>query len=375
LITRAVRGADIDAGVALHVVRVLAKLEPGGAQLSVLRLSVALRAHGIETRLVVGDACRAGVRLAREHGFEPECFRSRLSGLQWTPSRAFAAWLAPRLAGAQLVHAHMFGAWWAAARAMPQGVPLVASEHNALQWPGRAPTSALREALRRVDLFFAHGPAARTEILAAGLPAARMREGRSAIAPATAPPIPGLPSPRVVFAGRLHPEKGPDLLLDALAQLRDPPPTYMLGAGAMLAELRSRATRLGIDGTVRFEGWRERPERWIAGASVCVVPSRFDAWSQTAVLAMSLGVPVVGTAVEGLPSVLGGGRGMLVPPDDPAAIARAISGMLSGRIRTDLHTARRYARMFSPRLVAARYASAYRELCGPRDVTRKPAAA
>ena len=102
---------------------------------------------------------------------------------------------------------------------------------------------------------------------------------------------------------------------------------------------------------------------------------RASAWSQAAVLAMSLGVPVVGTAVEGLPDVLGDRRGVLVPADDPAALAGAIHGVLSGRIRTDARAARRYARMFSPRLVAARYASAYHELCGPRDTIRTAAVA
>jgi NAD(P)-dependent dehydrogenase (short-subunit alcohol dehydrogenase family) len=80
-------------------------------------------------------------------------------------------------------------------------------------------------------------------------------------------------------------------------------------------------------------------------------------------VAMSLGVPVVGTAVEGLPAVLGDGRGVIVAPEDPTALARAIGDVLSGRIRTDLRAARRYARGFSPQAVAARYATAYRELC------------
>jgi hypothetical protein len=230
---------------------------------------------------------------------------------------------------------------------------LAASEHNALQWPGRAPARALREALARVDLFFAHGHAARSEILAAGLPLARMCEGISPIAGTAVSPMPGLPSPRIVFAGRLHPEKGPDLLLDALARLAEPPPAFLLGAGAMEPELRRRAARLGIAGRVHFEGWRDDPAAWIAGASVCVVPSRFDAWSQTAALAMGLGVPVVATAVEGLPGVLGDGRGVLVAPEDPAALAAAIEGVLSGRLRTDVRAAHLYARGFRPQAVAA----------------------
>jgi glycosyltransferase involved in cell wall biosynthesis len=357
----------------MRVARVIAVLEPGGAQLGALRLSLALRAHGIESRWLAGHATREGLALFRASGVEVEVLGGG-PALQYARRTAFADRLARALGDEDVVHGHMFGAWWAAARAVRAGVPLAASEHNALQWPGRVPMRALREALARVDLFFAHGPASRAEILAAGLPPSRMRAGASPIAHATAAPHRSLPSPRIVFAGRLHPEKGPDLLLDALGHCSDPPPTFLLGAGAMEPELRRRVASLGLEGKVRFEGWRERPEQWIAGASMCVVPSRFDAWSQTAVLAMSLGVPVVGTAVEGLPAVLGDRRGVIVPPEDPAALARAIDGVLRGRIRTDLRGARRYARRFSPEAVAARYAAAYRELAAAGTATGAVAA-
>jgi glycosyltransferase involved in cell wall biosynthesis len=346
----------------MRVARVIAVLEPGGAQLGALRLSLALRVHGIESRWLAGHATPDGLALLRARGIEVEVLGGG-PALQYARRRAFAERLAAALDGEDVVHGHMFGAWWAAARAVPDGVPLAASEHNALQWPGRAPGRALREALSRVDVFFAHGPAARDEILAAGLPRERMREGMSPIAGAEGPPRPGLPSPRIVFAGRLHPEKGPDLLLEALALLTEPTPAFVLGAGAMEPELRRLGSRLGISERVHFEGWRDDPASWIAGASVCVVPSRFDAWSQTAALAMSLGVPVVGTAVEGLPAVLGDGRGVLVAPEDPAALAAAIEGVLSGHLRTDERAARVYARRFRAHLVATRYAAAYRDLC------------
>src|SRR3954466_7230 len=97
-------------------------LEPGGAQLSALRLSRALRPHGIDTTIVAGDATPAGLEVARAHGFEVEHF-SEVRGLQWEPCDEFAGWLAERLAGADLVHGHMFGAWRAAVRACALSSP------------------------------------------------------------------------------------------------------------------------------------------------------------------------------------------------------------------------------------------------------------
>ena len=68
-------------------------------------------------------------------------------------------------------------------------------------------------------------------------------------------------------------------------------------------------------------------------------------------------VPVVGTAVDGLARTLGEGRGVLVPPGDPRALAGALSRVLAGE-RPDPALGRAYARQFTPSAAAAVYASA-----------------
>jgi glycosyltransferase involved in cell wall biosynthesis len=342
----------------VRVARVIAKLEPGGAQMTAFRLSTALLPLGIESHLIAGDATEGGIRVAREHGLEPDCFRREISGLQWTPSPAFAEWLAPRFGGADVVHAHMFGAWWAAAQVVEPGMPLVASEHNGYAWPGTPHHRELRDALPRVDWFIAHGAASSAYVRALGCPPERLSRGRSAIAGADARSLPGLPSPRIVFAGRLEPDKGPDVLVEALARMDDPAPAFILGEGGMRGELERRAR--GLD--VTFTGWQSEPARWIAGAGVLAAPSRDDAWSQTVVLAMALGAPVVAAAVAGLPDVLGSGRGILVPPEDPDALAAALADVLAGRRRPDLEAARAYAAEFTPERMAEEHAAVYRRL-------------
>ena len=77
---------------------------------------------------------------------------------------------------------------------------------------------------------------------------------------------------------------------------------------------------------------------------------------------MRLGVPVVGTAVEGLRATLRSRRGVLVPPEDPDALAAAIEDVLSGRRRPDLGRARRYADAFTPARVTSAYAREYATL-------------
>ena len=339
----------------------MAKLEPGGAQLAALTLARSLREHGFETRLLAGHASNEGIALCESFGVPVEIFGGG-ARLQYETDRSFGRWLRPRIEDADVVHAHMFGAWWAAARAVPCGVPLVASEHNAVRWPRRPRAREMRGALRRVDLFFAHGPQARQLVLDLGLPAARLRTGISPVPGLDATPRTGLPSPRIVFAGRLHPEKGPDVLLDALALMDSPPPTLMLGAGEMEPQLRASVERLRLASSVRFAGWHSEPASFIAGAAALAVPSRHEAWSQAAALAMGLGVPVVASAVEGLPLTLSGRRGVLVPPEDPSSLAAALAGVIAGEHAVDRDAARDYALRFSPARVASVYASAYRSL-------------
>jgi glycosyltransferase involved in cell wall biosynthesis len=353
----------------MRVVRILGTLEPGGAQLSALQLSVALRGRGIATTLLAGDATPRGLELAARYGLPADACRVSevmpADSLQWTPAPEFAGWLGPRLAQASLVHAHMVGSWWAAAQVLPPQVPLVASEHNQVSWPTADHTPQARDAARRVDMFFAHGPSARAWAARIGLDDGRLRDGRSSVQGLSADPLPGLPSPRLTFAGRLRADKAPDVLIEALALIDALPPAYVIGDGPM----RERLTRLvrdrRLDAVVRLPGWSWEPARYIAGASVHVVPSREESWSQSAVLALGLGVPVVGTTVDGLARTLGEGRGILVPPEDPRALARALTRVLAGE-HPDPVPGRAYARQFTPSAAAAVYADAYHQLLASR---------
>jgi glycosyltransferase involved in cell wall biosynthesis len=353
----------------MRITRILGTLEPGGAQLSALRLSVALRRHDIVTTLLAGDATPAGLELAGRYGMHADACRVSevipAGSLQWTPAPEFASWLEPRLARADLVHAHMMGAWWAAAQVLPPHVPLVASEHNQMSWPAGDYSPQARQAARRVDLFFAHGPSARAWAAGIGLDDGRLREGRSSVQGLFAVPLPGLPAPRLTFAGRFSRDKAPDVLIEALALIRARPAAYLVGEGPLRGSLTRLAAAHGLAAAVRMPGWSYEPARYIAGATVHVVPSREEAWSQSAVLGLGLGIPVVGAAVDGLARTLGEGRGVLVPPEDPRALAAALSRVLAGE-HPDPAAGRAYARQFTPRAVAAEYARAYRQLLADR---------
>jgi glycosyltransferase involved in cell wall biosynthesis len=345
--------------------RVIARLELGGSQLGILRLIKPLQRRGIRTVVLAGEATPDGVRLFSEAGISLEVWGGE-AGMQYACSRGFVEWLRPRLAGADLVHGHMFGAWWAAAEALDQRGVLVASEHNALQWPEAPRLVEMREALRRVEAFFAHGPATRAILRRLGFPVSRIHAGRSPI---------DLPERisrgrrngarrTILFAGRLHWEKGPDLLIDSFPLLRVPARCTLLGVGPEEAALRRRISELGLDGLVELPGWRQSVGEWIDSADVLVVPSRYESWSQAAVTAMGHGLPVVATNVEGLPGTLADCRGVLVPTEDPRALARAIDDVLTGARRPDIAGGRRYAERFTAERVAHEYAGVYLRVLG-----------
>jgi glycosyltransferase involved in cell wall biosynthesis len=333
-----------------------------------LRLSHELELrHGVRTRLVVGDATPAGIRLAEQHGVPVLAFRTGsvvhpVRNLQWLRSQRFAAWLADTLEGADLVHAHMVGAWWAVAQVIAPTTPFVATEHNQVNWTSRR-IRLLRSAATRVDRFYAMGPAARRFAVEAGVRPEVIRAARSPVGGLAATARDGLRSPRLTFAGRFCADKGLDVLVQAISLLDRPDlSAYLLGDGPLRPGLQRRIRRLGSSSPVFLPGWVDEPGTYIAGSAVHVVPSREEAWSQSAVLALGLGVPVVGTRVDGLVDTLSHSRGLLVVPDDPLALSEAIAAVLAGRAAIDRVGGLSYANEFTSARVADFYLTEYQAM-------------
>ena len=226
---------------------------------------------------------------------------------------------------------------------------------------------AAEDAAPRLDRLFVHGPGPLAFADDLPLRPDAVLPGRSAISLHTTP-RPGLVSPRLTFTGRLREDKGPDLLVHALATMHEPPVTYIVGDGPMQKEIQRLIEGLGLQRRVRMTGWSYQPGRYVAGATVHVVPSREEAWSQSAVTALALSVPVVATAVDGLPTTLAGGRGLLVEPD-PGAIALGIQQVLDGTAAIDIPAGRRYAATFEPAAIAAHYFEVYQQLLGARTAS------
>ena len=166
----------------------------------------------------------------------------------------------------------------------------------------------------------------------------------------------------VVAVGRLSPEKGFGVLVEAAAAvLRNDPAAgvVLFGDGVLRPDLERRVKELAIAGRVVMPGFRTDLDSLIPGADVVVLPSFTEGLPNVALEASAAGVPVVATSVGGTPEVVADGEtGFLVPPGDPDALAAKLQALLADpglRVRFGNAGKRRMHELFTFAAQAAAY--------------------
>jgi len=210
---------------------------------------------------------------------------------------------------------------------------------------GRAVVRAVtRRAYRRADCFLAN-----SHEMAAGLTTrlaldpARVRMVHNPVditavqrlARGTPPRPAG--RPYIVAVGRLEHQKGHDLLLKAFADSGAAAghDLVIVGRGSLEAVLKRQAAELGLADRVTFVGFEDNPWAWVAGASLFVLPSRWEGFPTALVEALACGAPALVTACDfGPAEVVEHGRsGWVVPSDDAAAFGAAMAELLADPTR------------------------------------------
>ena len=157
-------------------------------------------------------------------------------------------------------------------------------------------------------------------------PALRPDSGR---APGTALAIGETGRPLVLSVGRLAPQKGIAVLLEAAAAWRDLDPAPLVaiaGDGPLAGELKARAAALGVDAV--FLGHRDDVQTLLAIAVVFVLPSLWEGQPLVLQEALRAGTPVVATRVGGVPTLTGEDAAVLIPPGDAQELAAAVREVL-----------------------------------------------
>ena len=138
-------------------------------------------------------------------------------------------------------------------------------------------------------------------------------------------PRPGGGEPVFVGLGRLHPNKGFDTLLKALANLPEGR-LVLAGEGPERAALEALAEDSGLRERVEFRGWQSNPQSFIRSGDVFVCPSRHEPFGNVIIEAFASRMPVVTTATDGaLENVRDGTDALVVPVDDADAMADAMA--------------------------------------------------
>jgi glycosyltransferase involved in cell wall biosynthesis len=183
----------------------------------------------------------------------------------------------------------------------------------------------------------------------------------------------------VLFIGRVTRDKGLVELADAFSRIkasdsgaylvvvgptepkRDPLPPALLQA-------------LGSDDRIRMTGYDPEPEKYLAMADLLCLPSYREGFGNVVIEAGALGVPAVGTRIDGLRDAVDDGvTGLLVPPKNAAALASALANLLKDDAKRKQmgNAARERARnLFDSRIVNSRVLGEYERLLGNRNPAR-----
>lgn len=147
----------------------------------------------------------------------------------------------------------------------------------------------------------------------------------------------GESDPVLLVLGRLEPQKGHRVLIDALPLVRARFPGVRLvciGEGTQRAALEAQVEALGLKEAVRLPGFQADVDEWLALADLTVLPSFYEGLPLAAIESLAAGRAVVATAVDGTPEVVVHDRtGLTVPPGDSARLAEAICSLLADASR------------------------------------------
>lgn len=367
----------------MRILHCLAAGEVGGLERVVCSLASGHRAlgHHVSVAVVLGPTPtdHPFVRLLEDRGLHVAPIH--VASRSYLAERAAIAALCRRLRP-DVFHTHGYRPDVVdAGVARPLSIPTVTTVHGFTGggWKDRLYERIQRRAFRRFSAVVAVSQPLREALIRDGVRPDHVHVIRNAWGESvtfldrkSARGVLGLPPEglRIGWVGRMSHEKGADVMVDALAMLGDTRVTLsVFGDGGARGAVEARAAALGIGSRITWHGTVHEAARLFPAFDVFVMSSRTEGTPIALFEAMAAGVPVVTTAVGGVPDVVSRAEAMLVPSEDPAALAAAVTQTLENPAAA-LERARaareRLQREFALQPWLERYEALYGVLSTPR---------
>jgi glycosyltransferase involved in cell wall biosynthesis len=342
----------------MNVAHLTASTFFGGPERQMLGLARAM-APAVDTvflSFAEGGRCRSFLSKVRQQGFEGHALSNDTPRL-WSAVRELRAYLDRGAVDILCCHGYKANLLGRLA-ARPLNIPAIAVSRG---WTGESFRVRMYERLDRLHLRFMDAIVCVSEAQAkrarrAGAPAQSIRVIRNAIDPSRfANPDPRYrakllryfrtaPTHIIAAAGRLSPEKGFDVLIDAAAEVMRTHPQagfVLFGDGACRRQLLQRIAEAGLAGAFILAGFRNDLDRFLPHFDLFVLPSYTEGLPNVVLESCAAGVPVVATAVGGTPEVIEDGvTGHLVPPGSAERLAERITALLDSESQRRLLAAR-----------------------------------
>ena len=364
---------------ALCILHVLAPAPAGGLESVVRQLAGGHgeQGHHVHVAAVVGEQ-------GWDHPFVTSIAATRASIIPLRlPDRAYhrerdsiRAWC--RVLRPDVVHTHGYRTDVVdAGVARSLGIPTVTTVHGLCGggWRNRLYERIQVRAMRRFDAVVAVSRPLAAHLVQAGVRPERLQlipnayaQGSEPLDRALARRLLGVDDERLLigWVGRLSPEKGPELMIRAVAALASHPVSVaVIGDGSERSRLRSLAWELGVADRIHWHGTIPDAGRLFPAFDLVLLSSQTEGTPMVLLEAMAAEVPIVATRVGGVEDLLTADDAFLVPPGDPASLANAVLDACH-----DQETAHARARTAKQRLLAHyslppwldRYEQLYREL-------------
>jgi glycosyltransferase involved in cell wall biosynthesis len=364
----------------------------GGAEKMLSYLAHGLAAEGAELVVLTAaaapsarsDDSSGGVRVVRL-----PTVRIRFIGT-WMYMSSLRDWLSHNKFDIAYVSMLKHDAYIAVGVGQRRGIPVVLRPEGAgatgdIAWQswGRF-GRVIGKRCRQADAVVAISPAIHRELISGGYDESRIHDLPNGVPVPDEPwrpPDPARSDPRVIYTGRLAPEKGLDVLLESWPRLLAKCPgarLFLVGEGPARPALEQQVERLGLRRSVELQGAMPDVTSLLRSADVFALPSREEGMSIALLEALALGMPVIASAIPGNQQVLiDGVHGRLVAPGNPAVFAAAIVGEWSDRAASQARGQagrRRVIERFSIAAVAKQHLALFERLSRrfPGDSADRP---